>query len=138
MRDTIKRLAFFVIAGTTGFVTDAGSLHLLISHTPLGPYLARIVSIALAMFVTWQINRNATFGRSGRSAADEGVRYAFVGILGACLNYAVYASLIFLLPGLQPVAAVVAASLAAMAFSYFGYSRFVFGARKDEDETGGT
>lgn len=137
MRDTLKRLAFFVIAGTSGFLTDAGSLHLMITYTPLGPYLARILSIALAMFVTWQINRNATFGRSGRSATDEGVRYAFVGIVGALLNYAVYASLIFLLPGLQPVAAVVAASLAAMAFSYFGYSRFVFGAGRGRDETGG-
>lgn len=133
MRDRLKKLAFFVVAGTSGFLTDAGSLHLLIEYSPLGPYLGRIVSIALAMFVTWQINRNATFGRSGRSAADEGVRYAFVGILGACLNYAVYASLIFLLPGIQPVAAVVAASLAAMAFSYFGYSRFVFREGRPED-----
>lgn len=133
MRDRLKKLAFFVVAGTSGFLTDAGSLHLLIEYSPLGPYFGRIVSIALAMFVTWQINRNATFGRSGRSAADEGVRYAFVGILGACLNYAVYASLIFLLPGIQPVAAVVAASLAAMAFSYFGYSRFVFREGRPED-----
>ncbi|MFC0481536.1 GtrA family protein [Gellertiella hungarica] len=123
----MRKLAFFVIAGTAGFLTDAGTLHLLITHTAVGPYIARIFSIALAMFVTWQINRTATFSRSGRSTTDEGIRYAFVGILGAVLNYAVYASLIFLLPGLQPVAAVVAASLAAMGFSYFGYSRFVFG-----------
>ncbi len=125
-QDRLKKLAFFVVAGTSGFLTDAGTLHLLVTYTGVGPYIARVFSIALAMFVTWQINRNATFARSGRSTAEEGVRYAFVGIVGAVLNYMVYACLLLLLPGLQPVAAVVAASLAAMAFSYFGYSRFVF------------
>ncbi len=125
-RERFRRLLAFGIAGTSGFLTDAGSLHLMITYTPLGPYMARVLSIALAMAVTWQINRNFTFERSGRTAVDEGVRYTFVGILGAVLNYAVYATLIYTMPLLQPVAAVVAASLAAMVFSYFGYSRFVF------------
>ena len=126
-RERLLRLASFVIAGTSGFVTDAGLLHVLITYTPVGPYAGRVLSIAAAMFVTWQINRNFTFGRSERTATDEGVRYAFIGLLGALLNYAVYATLIFTMPLIQPVAAVVAASLAAMGFSYFGYSRFVFG-----------
>lgn len=128
--ERLTRLASFVVAGAIGFLTDAGVLHLLITYTAVGPYLARIVSIALAMMVTWQINRRITFGHSGRSALDEGVRYTFVGSLGAALNYAVYAALIYAIPPIQPVAAVVAASLAAMVFSYFGYSRLVFGRGK--------
>nr|WP_316651697.1 GtrA family protein [uncultured Gellertiella sp.] len=129
----LKRLALFVIAGTSGFLTDAGLLHVLITYTPIGPYLARVLSIATAMLVTWQINRNFTFDQSGRSKTDEGVRYGFVGLLGALLNYGVYATLIFTMPLLQPVVAVVAASLAAMGFSYFGYSRFVFGTKNREN-----
>jgi putative flippase GtrA len=129
--ERFRRVSGFVIAGTSGFLADAGGLHLLITYTDIGPYIARLASMAVAMFVTWQINRNFTFGRSGRSAVDEGVRYTFIGILGAVLNYAVYATIIFTMPIIQPVAAAVAASLAAMGFSYFGYSRFVFG-RKPE------
>lgn len=128
----LARLASFVVAGASGFLTDAGVLHLLITYTTVGPYLARGLSIALAMMVTWQINRRMTFGNSGRSGLDEGVRYTFVGLLGAVLNYAVYASLIYTIPVIQPVAALIAASLAAMAFSYFGYSRFVFGRGKPD------
>lgn len=127
----LKRLFLFAVAGTIGFITDAGLLHTMITLTPIGPYLGRILSIATAMFVTWQINRHFTFGSSGRSKTDEGVRYGFIGILGAVLNYAVYATLIFTMPLLQPVVAVVAASLAAMGFSYFGYSRFVFGQKRN-------
>lgn len=126
----LRKLACFVVAGASGFAADAGLLHLLITYSEIGPYLARLFSMAIAMMVTWQINRNFTFEGSGRTAVDEGVRYTFIGILGALLNYAVYATLIFSIPLMQPVAAVVAASLAAMIFSYFGYSRFVFGSGK--------
>ncbi len=122
----MKRLLTFGIAGTSGFITDAGLLHLMITYTGIGPYIARVLSIAAAMLVTWQINRTFTFGKSGRSVTDEGVRYGFIGLLGALLNYIIYATLIFTMPVLQPVVAVIAASLGAMLFSYFGYSRFVF------------
>lgn len=122
----MKRLLAFGIAGTSGFITDAGLLHLMITYTQIGPYIARVLSIAAAMIVTWQINRTFTFGKSGRSVTDEGVRYGFIGLLGALLNYIIYATLIFTIPVLQPVVAVIAASLGAMLFSYFGYSRFVF------------
>lgn len=126
----VRKLASFVVAGASGFAVDAGLLHLLITYTAIGPYVARVISMAIAMMVTWQINRNFTFEGSGRTAVDEGVRYTFIGVLGAVMNYAVYATVIFSFPLIQPVAAVVAASLAAMIFSYFGYSRFVFGSGK--------
>lgn len=126
-RARVKQLLSFLVAGTSGFLTDAGLLHVLITYTAVGPYIGRIISIATAMFVTWQINRNMTFEKASHSTRDEGIRYAFIGILSALLNYAVYATLIFTMPLIQPLVAVVAACLAAMGFSYFGYSRFVFG-----------
>jgi putative flippase GtrA len=72
------------------------------------------------------VNRSRTFGPSSRSLAVEGFRYWAVGITSALLNYAIYSTLIYRAPQLQPVVAIVFASLAAMAYSYFGYSRFVF------------
>nr|CAD6427378.1 GtrA family protein [Rhizobium sp. Q54] len=121
----MKKLAWFIVSGGTGFAVDAGVTQLLLWFTSIGPFAARVPAIMTAMAVTWFLNRSFTFGRSSSSLAAEGFRYWAVGITAALLNYAVYSTLIARLP-VQPVAAIVFASLAAMAYSFFGYSRFVF------------
>lgn len=122
----MRKLFFFVIAGSAGFLTDAGVLSLMLAFTPVGPFVARVFAIATAMGVTYLINRSMTFGRSNRPVAEEGARYVFVGLIGALVNYAIYAALLLSFPEIQPVIALTAASLAAMLFSFVGYSRFVF------------
>ncbi|AZO20728.1 GtrA family protein [Mesorhizobium sp. M1E.F.Ca.ET.045.02.1.1] len=120
------RLARFVLAGGIGFVADAAALWLLLSVTPLGPLIARVLSIGFALCVTWQINRHLTFSPSSRGMAREGARYGGVGIATSIVNYLVYCAALFALPGLPPLAALVIASLVAMALSFLGYSRLVF------------
>lgn len=122
----MKKLIRFGIAGGLGFLIDAGVLALLLHLTPLGPFVARVIAIALAMLATWIFNRTFTFDRSPHSLAAEGFRYGSVGITSALVNYGLYAALLIALPALQPLAAMVLASAAAMFFSFFGYSRFVF------------
>jgi putative flippase GtrA len=122
----MKRLFWFVVAGGSGFLVDAVLTHLLITVIGLSPFAARVPAIMAAMAWTWFINRNRTFGRSRHSLAAEGFRYWAVGVTSALLNYAVYSLLLYRAPFLQPVVAIVFASLAAMLYSFFGYSRFVF------------
>lgn len=122
----MKKLLRFGIAGGLGFLVDAGVLALLLHVTSLGPFLARLIAIALAMAATWFFNRTFTFGRSGHSLAVEGFRYGSVGVTAALLNYGLYSALLLRLPDLQPLAAVVLSTAASMLFSFFGYSRFVF------------
>ncbi|NEJ69113.1 GtrA family protein [Rhizobium phaseoli] len=122
----MRKLIRFAIAGGIGFLVDAGVLAALLHLTPLGPFLARIVAIAAAMAVTWVFNRRFTFERSSRSLAVEGFRYGSVGVTAALVNYGLYSALLLSLPALQPLAAMVIASMASMVFSFFGYSRFVF------------
>jgi putative flippase GtrA len=122
----VKRFGWFLVAGTIGFLADAGMLALLLHVSPLGPFAARIIAILFAMAVTWSFNRAVTFGRSRFPMLLEGARYGSVGLLSALANYAVYAGLLLALPWLHPLAAVVVASLAAMTLSWAGYSRFVF------------
>ncbi|MCO6185535.1 GtrA family protein [Rhizobium sp. L1K21] len=122
----MRRLFWFAFAGGAGFVVDAGILQLLLSFTPLGPFVARIVSIATAMSFTWFINRTFTFGRSKRHPAAEGARYGFIGGLSALVNYGLYSLCLLCVPSIWPVIAVGISSLGAMVFSYLGYSRFVF------------
>ncbi|MDM9627013.1 GtrA family protein [Rhizobium sp. S152] len=122
----MKKLIRFGIAGGLGFLIDASVLAALLHLTPLGPFVARVIAIALAMLATWLFNRTFTFDRSPHSLAAEGFRYGSVGITSALVNYALYAALLIALPALQPLAALVFATAASMFFSFFGYSRFVF------------
>jgi putative flippase GtrA len=122
----MQRLVRFVFAGGIGFVTDAAALWLLLTVTPLGPFVARILSIGFALCATWQINRHLTFSPSRRGVAREGARYGGVGIATSVVNYLVYCAILFALPAAPPLAALAVASLAAMALSFLGYSRLVF------------
>lgn len=123
----MKRLFFFALAGGTGFVVDAAVLFVLLKLTRLDPFTARVLAIATAMGCTYLLNRSLTFGPSGRSIAAEGTRYGGVGLASAALNYVIYAGLLLVLPMTPPLAALTVASILATAFSYVGYSRFVFG-----------
>jgi putative flippase GtrA len=120
------RFLCFAIVGGTGFLVDAGTLATLHHGAGMDPFLARIVSIALAAWTTWRLNRSLTFGVSALSQSMEGLRYAVVAGVTAGLNYMLYALALMLWPELPPLAAAVGATLVAMVFSYAGYSRFVF------------
>ncbi|ESX19726.1 MULTISPECIES: GtrA family protein [unclassified Mesorhizobium] len=122
----MSRLARFVLAGGVGFVADAAALWLLLALTPLGPFVARVLSIGFALCVTWQINRHLTFSPSSRGVAQEGARYGGVGIATSIVNYLIYCAILFALPALPPLAALAVASPVAMALSFLGYSRLVF------------
>lgn len=122
----MKRLGWFVVAGSLGFLTDAGMLALLLASTPIDPFTARVVAILFAMTVTWVFNRSLTFGRSRFPLLLEGARYGSVGLVSALANYAIYASVLLLAPSVHPLAAVAIASGGAMTLSWIGYSRFVF------------
>lgn len=122
----MKRLARFVFAGGVGFLADATALAILLGLTPLGPFVARVLSIGFALTVTWTLNRHVTFAPSERGPMREGARYGGVGISTSVVNFLVYSALLSFVPSLPPLAALVAASLVAMALSFVGYSRFVF------------
>jgi putative flippase GtrA len=122
----MRRLSRFLFTGAVGFVADAAMLASLLQLWSMDPFLARLLSIAFALTVTWLINRSMTFGASGRHVAAEGARYGSVGIGTSLVNYAVYSTLLAAVPALPPLAALVAGSGVAMALSYIGYSRLVF------------
>ncbi|RWX76711.1 GtrA family protein [Neorhizobium lilium] len=123
----MKRLFWFLAAGSGGFLIDAGLTHFLVTLAGFSPFASRIPAIMAAMSFTWLVNRNRTFDKSPHSLAVEGFRYWAVGITSALLNYAIYAALMYRAPFLQPIVAVMAGSAGATLYSFFGYSRFVFG-----------
>lgn len=125
----------FGIAGAIGFAVDAGVLTLLVHYAGLSPAVARIGSFACAVLATWWINRTRTFKAAAGSPRlrphQELPRYVLVQCLGACLNYAVFMSVLYLVPATQalPVAALAVASGVAMFFNFFASRWFVFRAK---------
>jgi putative flippase GtrA len=116
----------FGLVGAAGFLVDAGTLALVLITTPLDAFSARLIAIAVALNATWLLNRTVTFGRSGHSMAGEAARYGSVGIAGSAVNYAIYSTVLLMLPKAGAFAALFIASGSVMVLSYFGYSRLVF------------
>jgi putative flippase GtrA len=127
-RDTFAR---FSVIGGLGFLADAGVLELLIAMTNLGPLLARIGSFAIAVLVTFALNRYWTFsGSQRRPWAQAFLAYLTVQSVGFAANLAVYSFMILVLPPPlgQPVIALAAASAFALTLNYIGARDFVFAA----------
>lgn len=122
----MRKLFTFLVVGGTGFVVDASVLTTLIEYEVTDKFSARIVAIAMALIVTWSLNRHFTFGKSDRHVAVEGARYGTVGVIGSFINYGIYTSLLIAFRDLDPFVAMMAGSASATVFSYTGYSKLVF------------
>jgi len=123
----LRRYASFLVVGGLGFAVDAGVTELLVA-AGLPALGARVLAIALAMATTYLLNRRLTFRSDRRGAAvlAEGGRYFAVALAAAAFNYAVFALVLAVVPGVRPSLAVAVASVAAMVLSYLGYSTLVF------------
>lgn len=89
----------FALVGAAGYVVDVAVLALAAKVLGFDPYGARILSIAVAMTATWTGNRYFTFAqRRARGSigaiAREGLTFAGANMVGAGVNYAVYALLV--------------------------------------------
>lgn len=122
----MRKFAAFAVTGGLGFAADFAVLALATAYLGMNPYIARVLSVAVAMMLTWFLNRNYSFGASSAPVVVEGLRYGSVGLTASVVNFLIYGTLIALVPAMPPLLALVFASAAAMAFSWLGYSRFVF------------
>jgi len=115
----------YCIGGSLGFIMDAGIVYLFKAYS-VNPFLARIISITVALTGTWVYHRTVTFQPSGRRILSELGRYYVSNALGAIFNYIVYSAwlLIFTPKNLLPALAV--ASIAALAVNYGMARYFVF------------
>ena len=102
---------------------DAGILQLLVIHVDANPYVARIASFLIAASGTWLLNRYFTFRVKHQATRKEWLRYLGFMLLGATVNYGIYAFFIFIKE--QPWLAVAGGSIAALGIN-FTMSRLIF------------
>lgn len=93
-----RELALFSVAGTIGFVVDAGILYLLL-FSGVGYFIGRAASFLCAVWVTWMINRRLAFRAVAATLTrNAGWRYLLAMSGGGLVNYASYCAAVILLP----------------------------------------
>lgn len=132
----LSQMMRFGVVGTIGFCVDGG---VLVSLIQLGvdPYLARLMSFPVAVLATWWLNRVWTFaGRPGRPIAGQVTGYFAVQIIGALVNYLVYAAVLSTLDAtsLNALLALAIGSIAGMTLNFLGARHIVFSDRERQDE----
>jgi putative flippase GtrA len=116
-----KDIGRFVIVGIAGFLVDGLILSGLVRFGGWNPFLARIVSMSVAVLCTWLAHRYWTFpsGRF-RPALRQTMIYGLVQLTGLSINYVIFAALVSS-GGVWrtfPVLAVAVGSIGAMAVTY--------------------
>ena len=126
LRPAVPRgLVPFLSVGVLGLTTDLAILWFA-ERLGLPLWAARAVSLPLATFVTWTLNRRHTFGSSGLSAHQEALRYFAVAVVAQSVNYVAGLGVADVLPHLPHLVAAFVGSVVATLFSYSGQRFFTF------------
>ena len=131
MAPVVSRLGGFALAGFSGFLVDAGLTEAL-AGLGISPYLGRVLAVAVAIVVTYTINRNYTWRERRAPVPGRRMRYLAVSLVSISANNLTFAAALAALPGLRPVIAVAAGTGVGMVMNYIGYSRLVFTSDKDQ------
>jgi putative flippase GtrA len=119
----------FVVVGTVGFAVDATILAILVHGYGWGDYTARLISFAVAVTVTWLLNRRFVFSDSRTTnRRSEYTRYLAVQGTGMAINFLTYGLCIATNETMDrwPVIALAVGSIVALLFNYVGARAFVF------------
>ena len=122
----LRHYGGFVLAGGLAFTTDATILLVLTKLFGVPPLLARPFGISVAMVVSWLVNRTVTFSASSPPSIAEFGKFAAVSWTAQAVNYSVFAAILLLFPGKEPLLALILACLVAMFVSYTGFRFGVF------------
>jgi len=126
-----RRLGGFALAGFSGFLVDAGLTEAL-AGLGVSPYVGRVFAVAIAIAVTYTINRNLTWRERRAAVPGRRTRYVAVSLVSIAANYLTFAAALAAIPDLRPVLAVAAGTGIGMVLNFIGYSRLVF--RDSEDQ----
>ena len=91
--------ARFVIVGALGFASDYGMLLYFVRILEIDPFLARTLSLAIAIALTWALNKGWSFREAGR-ARPGGTLLPYYGIqlLSGVINFGAYGLVLLLVP----------------------------------------
>ena len=125
-----RKLAVFIFAGLTGFALEATAIRLAQYSEIVGTGTVRVLSLPVAVFVTWHINRTYGFQITRPATAGEFVLYCKFNGLAQVSNILTYMYLCNFSSyfGAHPIVALTLATSCSMIVSFLGYC-FVFRSR---------
>ena len=123
----VRHWGGFLLAGLSALAADTAVLSLLTRVFGISPFVARPFGIAVAMVVSWLINRTVTFKMEAAPSLAEFSKFAGVSITSQIVNYGVFASILIAWPLLSPELALLLACFVSMFVSYAGFRFGVFG-----------
>jgi putative flippase GtrA len=126
VRRHARHFGGFILAGVLALLADLAILRLLTDWIGLSALIARPASIAIAMVVSWWVNRTVTFAVASPARISELVKFAGVSWFAQAVNYGVFGLILLARPETTQEAAVIAASLVSMLVSYAGFRFGVF------------
>jgi putative flippase GtrA len=128
-----RQLPAFVAVGLIGYVIDSSITYALNRAFGVDPYLARFPAFGVATLVNFALNRRLTFAHSTEPMLRAFLRYVMVCAVGLAVNYAAYATALWIWSALGlPMAPqmlfvfVAFGSGVAMFATYFGFRLFAF------------
>lgn len=116
----------FIVSGLIALAVDMCITSGLTRAFGVSAYLSRPAGIAVAMVVAWACHRKLTFAITSTPTLGEFARFAAVAWTVAAINYAIYASLLYLVAGIAPEIALIIASVVAMIISFLAMKFGVF------------
>lgn len=127
--DLAKRIGAYAAVAILTFAVDALILKALILFAGFGPYIGRLISLPVALFVNWLLNRSVVFQSPPKADIAEVARYAAARLFSASMNYAIYSSILLLADlfgPIDPAIAVAAATIVMMTPNFLIMRHFVF------------
>lgn len=118
----------FVLVGGVGFGIDYGVLRLLVTQWGWHWALARMPSFALAVCVTWVLNRTLTFGSSNRWAG-ESFRYLVTQSIGSAINLTVFSGIVIVFGAGTLLMPLAVGAVAGLVFNFLMSKHVVFSER---------
>ena len=88
----LARVSRFLQVGALAFLVDAVVLWFLVYQMGWPPILARVVSFAATLLVSFPLNARYTFAVPVRDSSK--IRYVLIQIIGAALNFSIYSGLV--------------------------------------------
>ncbi len=125
----LAEIARFVLVGGFAFVVDASLLEFFI-HLTLDPWLARILSIGIALQVSYLLHARFTYRGHAGISRKSWRTFLTSNLLGSAINYGTFLTLLTLNLGnnaqTSRLIALLTATAIAMMFNYWANRRFAF------------
>jgi len=123
-KNITKEFVRFSIVGVIALIFETFLIFILYK-VGIDPQYGRIISIPLAILLTWYLNRTFTFKNKNPKKLKQYGKYLFVIMFGISINYSVYLYVLGLIEERQfsYIIAICCGSLSSMFFN-FGFSKF--------------